>query len=485
MGRLYTASEFLTEALLYAMILFGAWAFGATENWSVWTLNFVAYALGLLLIVKKAALRASKIRPPRWEDDSPGRNWWVTAMIASNTALLAYILAGALNNRATFQRAERRFIFRESIPWLPHSYDAISSLYVFWYVLGLSCVFWSARHWLLGKSRVESVEPGGPGWCMPARLRRLLWVLSLNGAALAIEGIVQRLEGSGRLLFIIKPGWNADAVQQFGPWAYRGNAAEYFNLLWPVVIGFWLWLSSGSGRHAGRPRRFGSDSRIILLPLALLIASCPVISSSRTGTIIATLMAGATMVFVLMSRRRASIVSRLAVPLTIGLGFALGLFFGWDQLMSRTQESMRGDWSTRPHVYKNALRMLDDFYVLGSGAGTFGPIYQLYRSDPEEEWVAYAHNDWLEAVITLGVPGVTVLGLSFLSLLADSFKRRGLQAPRVFHAFILLSIAGCLVQAAIDFPLQVYSIQFIFILFCSVLSCCGNRGPVRTAALGG
>jgi hypothetical protein len=49
-------------------------------------------------------------------------------------------------------------------------------------------------------------------------------LLAINGALLGVEGIVQRLEGSGKLLFLIQPQVNRSETQ-FGPYAYRANAA--------------------------------------------------------------------------------------------------------------------------------------------------------------------------------------------------------------------------------------------------------------------
>jgi hypothetical protein len=400
-----------------------------------------------------------------------------------NVVLLIYIIVGALNNRATFVVQERRFIYHDALPWLPHSYDRGSSLFVFWYILGLSCVFWSARDWLLGRSVADAIqEPGNHAPAVPSRLRRLLWVLTLNGALLAIEGILQRLEGSGRLLFLVKPYWNRTAGEQFGPWAYRANAAQYFNLIWPVAIGFWLWLAADDERPRGRRSRVGSNPRTILLPLAVLMAACPIISSSRGGAIIDALLSLTTIFFVVIFRRKRSFFSRIAIPTTLAAGFALGMYFGWDALKPRLEEMLQGETSSRQLLYRNARQMTRDFYVLGSGAGTFGSLYQLYRSDPEQDWEADAHNDWLEALITLGVVGETIIVLAFLSLLKRSLTREGIRAPGVFYAFILLSIAGCLIHATFDFPLQVYSILFVFILLCSTLSSFGKSTASRMAA---
>ncbi len=75
--------------------------------------------------------------------------------------------------------------------------------------------------------------------------------MSMNGGVLAIEGIVQRLADSPRLLFLVKPQIHQLAESQFGPFAYRANAAAYFNLLWPVCLGFWLMISREGGGAVG------------------------------------------------------------------------------------------------------------------------------------------------------------------------------------------------------------------------------------------
>src|SRR5205823_1961818 len=71
---------------------------------------------------------------------------------------------------------------------------------------------------------------------------------------------------------------NPGAESQFGPYAYRSNAAQYFNLLWPVTLGFWWMLhrSVGSGRHTHH----------LLLLCSAVMAACPIISISRGGALI-------------------------------------------------------------------------------------------------------------------------------------------------------------------------------------------------------
>jgi len=47
--------------------------------------------------------------------------------------------------------------------------------------------------------------------------------------------------------------------------------------------------------------------------------------------------------------------------------------------------------------------------------------------------------------------------------------------PRVFFWLVYLGLANCLLFAAVDFPLQIYSLIFLFVLLCAVLTCVSRR----------
>ena len=77
--QLYRFCDDLSGVLIFPMLVFGPWAFGTTEFWSVRVMNFAGYALGILLSVQperrpealahlEAALR---IKP----DFAPAREW--------------------------------------------------------------------------------------------------------------------------------------------------------------------------------------------------------------------------------------------------------------------------------------------------------------------------------------------------------------------------------------------------------------------------
>jgi O-antigen ligase len=128
------------------------------------------------------------------------------------------------------------------------------------------------------------------------------------------------------------------------------------------------------------------------------------------------------------------------------------------------------DLSGRMEIYRNAGRIARDFPLFGTGAGTFMSAYKLYRGVAFEQWQAYAHNDWLETRITFGWLGYALILLMLVCMGVLTLASRGMPIGLPLKAMITLGILGCLVQALFDFPFQIYSIVFLFVTFCSILS---------------
>jgi len=307
---------------------------------------------------------------------------------------------------------------------------------------------------------------------MPARLELLFWVLCINGSILALESILQRLSGTNRLLWYIEPFHNKDPLTQFGPYAYRANAAAYFNLIWPVCLGFWLVL-----RQAARPslrsgHRMGSGNYLVLLPGAVLMAACPFISTARGGAIVAACSILATMFLVLRFTRRESPLFRLGVCSLFAVIVGFSAFLAFKDLMVRFQTIFTDQLSRRTEIYENALPMAGEYPVFGVGPGAFDSLYQLYRKDVTQSWAAYVHDDWLETRITFGWVGFSLILLAFGLVLAHWFwGRGGVLVSSELITMIWVSLGGCLLHAKFDFPLQIYSIVLLFLLFAVVLFC--------------
>jgi hypothetical protein len=478
----------MTEGLIYFAILFGPWAFGTTQPWSIHVMNGIGFALGLLWL-GKLLIRLTGYRPLRWtrlfgssESDrrlkAERRFSWMLAV--GTICVLGYCLTSAWNARAIYHPNQWNFEYRNAIPWLPHSYDQAGSWAEFWKFLGLAGFFWALRDWLVTLSPKEAARfeledsLNHAGSQLPARLRRLFWILTVNGTVLAIEGLMQRAEGGNKLLWLVLPRYNQTAESQFGPYAYRSNAAQYFNLLWPAVLGFW-WASVSSLRRRKTAENSAGKNRVaVLLPCALVMAICPIVSSSRGGAIVLAVNLVTACGILLMAQWRRHWTSKALILVLLACILGAGSLLGWKSLAPR-MEMIHEGYEGREGLYIAGRYMARDNALFGTGPGTFGTMYQLYRRAETDVWQAYMHNDWLETVITFGCAGAVPIFAIGLLVLSHWFWCGGIYGNKYFVMLLWLSLAGCLLHACFDLPLQIHSVLTLFLVLCAVLSCLSRR----------
>jgi hypothetical protein len=485
--QLYRICDDLSGMLVLPMLVFSPWAFGTTEPWSIWTMNVAGYALGILLLVK-IFIRGSKgYTALRWENYSihsatktrhrhPLARLLTRSVAGLTLAVLAFCLVSAWNARSIYNPDTRLFEYHHCLAWLPHSLDGHRTWFAFWIYLGLAGSFWAVRDWLLGMTPAEEravrggSDSGGPSRLLPGRLRQLLWLLCISGALLGLESIIQRASGSNKLLFLAHTLENPGGESQFGPYAYRGNAADYFNLLWPVCLGFWWTLQRAGGQ------RFKSHH--MLLFCAVIMAACPIISSSRGGALVAAgililaVIFLATATFFTSNRQSGDRRTRRSTTAMLGIFFvlvlALGWYFGWDLLEPRIEQLGEG-FQNRVEIFDSARPMAADYPLFGTGPGTFGTVFQLYLISSSTYWPEQLHNDWLETRITFGWVGMALLLAALVCVGLRWFVPGGIRGGRRFVILIWLALAGCLIEALYDFPFQIHSILFLFLVFCAVL----------------
>jgi O-antigen ligase len=153
----------------------------------------------------------------------------------------------------------------------------------------------------------------------------------------------------------------------------------------------------------------------------------------------------------------------------LGLGFALG----WKSLKPRLAQAEE-DYVFRQQFYEQAKPMAADYPWFGTGPGTFESAFQCYRISSDSVWPAQLHNDWLETRITFGWIGSGLLGLALATLLLRYFAGGAIQGAERLALLIWLGLCGVLVHARFDFPFQVHSIVFLFVVLCAMVSV--NRG---------
>lgn len=460
--RLYWNVDLASEYLLYAVLIFTPWAFGTTETWSTETVNALNYVLGALLAIKIGIRKFGGFAPDRWDDDDSTAGRWVTRTLFALTVLvLGYCVIHFVNARGEFVMARRNFNYFDDFnkAW-PHSYDRKSSIEAFQLYLASACFFWGLRDWLITKTLGDEVE----GRRFSTRLKRLLWVICINASALALQGTLQRLSHTGYLLWMVRPHYNTTAIAQFGPFNYRSNGAQYLNLIWPVAVGFWYSL------HLKRGGRMGSTAEPMLFPIAAIILAAAILANSRGGIAVAVGEALALIAIFAYAFRNSEWWKTAVVSVIFAGIIAIIGAWQWPAINARLNENSFNTMSGRTEIYQNTERILEDFPLWGSGPGTFGPVYLLYRENPYQTWFAMAHNDFLQTRATFGSVGLFAILAMLVLTLAHSFLNRGAGVSWILTASIWTALFGCLAHAKFDFPLQIYSILLLFLAQCAILT---------------
>ena len=461
--KLHKLADKLTEILLYFMIIFSPWAFGTTEPWSIWTMNITAYALGMLLMTKWITRFATNYnQKPKLEINelSPKQN--LLRLIQKNCTiflagsmflLLAYILTSAINARASFNFDTNEYTYFEGVNKnLPHSYNSGGTWFLFWQYLGLIILFWSTCDWFAG------AKPTKYSISLNPRFKRLLFILCFSGGALALECILQRIyfeEFSGKLLFLIEPRINIKNLYQFGPFAYRSNAASYLNLIWPLGLG--LLIELGRENLDYGKRRIGSGPELLLIPCIFLAASGPIISSARGGALvmigILSLIA-VSMLFVKVRSKFLHFCVSAAIFASLGTAYSLG----WEKIETRLINVFSDNMTGRTLIYETTLKMIDDYGKFGSGPGSFEAIIQFELGGILSNWDSWVHNDYLEFYLTFGKLGVVLIFCILFFLMASATLTLFFKPQKAVTWFGLMSLLGVVIHAAGDFPLQTLSI---------------------------
>jgi O-antigen ligase len=286
-------------------------------------------------------------------------------------------------------------------------------------------------------------------------------------------------------------GGSEDAT---GSFFNRNHYAGFLEMTFPLALGYVLSLGDWRGA-SGKPlfRRMLSSENLqkqalflFLLGLAFLAV---LFSRSRMGifSVIVSLV-----FFTSLSSRslRSGRGLRRMVYTVVGVAVFFGLFIGLYPVVERFLH-VGENLPSRTELWKDAAAMVGDFTLFGSGLGTFGYAYPLYKLAVVKPIIyLHAHNDYLELLIETGVLGFASLTAALAVFLYTSLKalaRLG-RDEDYFRLFILAGaltgVFSMLVHSLVDFGLQIPSngLYFAFLIGLSAGAGCGAGKDSGSAA---
>ena len=438
-GRTWRFVEIPRWGFLAALV-YAPWAFGSTSPSGA---DFLARALlalfGSWLVANLLDWRLPRVHP-------------VPLLLIA--LLLAQGWTMTFNARAAFDTDFNRFFPLTHNEALPASMDQKLSHARMLLVTGLLGAFCLASD-LVQERKWQSL---------------LAATIGLGGTTLILYGFILRLLDIHMIL------WRSDIPGNTWPFAtylYHGNAGAYINLVWPVAAAFAVLAFQ---RHAH------------IVPKALWVSAAAIsaagifVNASKASTAIGSvllLIVVCWAVYVLLRTRRTSkpLVGVLYTAIIGGALLAVAWSVGWDvsaERWSHLNAELAAN-NSRLVVDRVCLAMLYDAGRWGFGPGAFAavfPFYTLNLGNGVAGFWLYAHDDYLQTVIEWGSAGAALWGFLFfggiLAALVPPFGRELSRTERALLMAATVALVGVAFHAAVDFPLQIASIQLYVVTFLGV-----------------
>ncbi|MGB0467716.1 MAG: O-antigen ligase family protein [Pontibacterium sp.] len=301
------------------------------------------------------------------------------------------------------------------------------------------------------------------------RIIILLYALIISGVGQALYGSLMMLSGTEYNLLFPKEHYLGVAT---GTFVNRNHLAGYLELCLAIGIGFMIaTLKEGnrSWKDLGRgilEALLGSKARVRLG--LIIMVSALVMTHSRMGNtaFFASLTATGIIALILSKHASRATIVLLTSLLIIDLAI-VGTFFGVDNVIDRIENTSLTT-VRRDEVNAHSYTLLNDYFLSGTGAGSFYGVFPEYRAaDVGHAFYDYAHNDYLQFAIEFGligfIPLLLVVLLSFLiALRAQRVRRDPLMRGLSFTA--MMAIIAFAIHSTVDFNLQIPANAATFIV---------------------
>lgn len=315
----------------------------------------------------------------------------------------------------------------------------------------------------------------------PQDQRRLVVPLLVIGAVSGLIGILQIVGNPNGPLYLYRITNNGQSV---GVFSNRNHQAVFLTALFPLLA----YYASQAQRTDERIKMrlvICSAAAAILVPLVL-------VTGSRQGLLLGILSIG--FCFLIFERPQASRAKRRGEQKNFGMMFiaivaalALAVITAIASRAEALNRLITTDFAEegRGKAWQIVIRLIGDYFPIGSGSGSFVEVYQIVEPIGElrPTYFNHAHNDFLEVALTFGLPGMLMILIAVVAFaraawlllrrnasgsVGNRLARTGLGVVLVFG-----------LASFVDYPLRTPSIACFFV----IASCWIYAGLVRSAEI--
>ena len=341
--------------------------------------------------------------------------------------------------------------------------DTLAALGIF---SATALLFWTCRH---------ICELGGTG--------RIVRSIAVIGLAASLAGIAQGAQHQELLYGFWRP--IEVGARPYGPFVNRNHFATWAIMACPLIYGYLL--ARAPAARKGQPwterivsaaKQLGSI-RIWLAASVCLLTLAVLISTSRSGLI--GLMAAFALSGILSRGHYAPRTRRWMIFQGVLLTVVVVSFANFDALVARFDATFAAVASNRGRtaVWRDAVRLIGDFPLTGTGAVTFGAAIIPYQTAEPGYRIGQAHNHYLQIAAEGGCMVVVPAALSVAAFLL-LFRRRLMEdhdSDFLIRAGAGAGMAGALLQSFWDTGLRMPANAMLLAVLAAIAT---HAGPVST-----
>lgn len=283
------------------------------------------------------------------------------------------------------------------------------------------------------------------------KLTRMIIMLIVFGFCLAVFAIVQKATWNEKIYWFRELSSGGVA---FGPFANRNHFAGMIGMLIPLGLGYTL-------------TRESRDKIIFFGFLTVIMTVSLFFSLSRGGIISFVASMALFSILMVVSRIQTRRIWVVAGFLTVVAAYLL--YLGIDPVIDRFYQTDVSK-EQRLIVWQSTLSAYKDFWLTGSGLGTFIDVFNLYSPAAVKSIFDHAHNDYLEFMVETGAIGMALF-VTFSGLLLAPLAKTNFQGKRgMIRIALIASILSIMMHSIFDFNLHILSNLLLFAVVLGMLS---------------
>ena len=146
----------------------------------------------------------------------------------------------------------------------------------------------------------------------------------------------------------------------------------------------------------------------------------------------------------------------------------MALFFGNAKLIERYAETSILRETTRIDLQTFAIEQFKKFWVFGYGNESFGQLFKIFFALPLGIFAQHAHNDGIELLGEIGILGVSILFLLYISYFRKIIHNINERKQLARFVLLTLLLITLFIQSLVDFSLHAPGVMVLLMTILSI-----------------